>query len=75
MGIAPDKIDIIFDLFVTGQKKDINGVDSIGIGLPTVKKLIGNLGGDIKVESIPDQFTKFSFSVAKRPTASVSARQ
>ena len=75
MGIAPDKIDIIFDLFVTGQKKDINGIDSIGIGLPTVKKLIGNLGGDIKVESIPDQFTKFSFSIAKRPTASVSARQ
>ncbi|MBN2261652.1 MAG: GAF domain-containing sensor histidine kinase [Prolixibacteraceae bacterium] len=65
IGIAPDKIDIIFDLFVTGQKKDVNGVDSIGIGLPTVKKLIGNLGGDIKVESVPDRFTKFSFSIAK----------
>lgn len=65
LGISPTQIDKVFDLFMTVNKKDIKGGESIGIGLPTVKKLIENLGGTIHVESVPDRYTKFSFTIAK----------
>lgn len=66
MGIAPDKIDKVFDLFMIIKKKDVNGVESIGIGLPTVKRIVENMGGSISVESIPNQFARFRFSIQKR---------
>jgi signal transduction histidine kinase len=66
LGIAPEKIDKVFDLFMTINKKDINGVESIGIGLPTVKKLVENMGGEISVESTVDRYTRFRFSIKKR---------
>jgi signal transduction histidine kinase len=65
MGIPPEKIDKVFDLFMIINKKDIKGVESTGIGLPTVKKLIDHLGGSIKVESVPNEFTKVSFTIPK----------
>lgn len=64
-GILPEKIDKVFDLFMTGQKKDIHGVDSIGLGLSTVKKLVENLGGTITVETVPGKSTTFKFSIKK----------
>ncbi|HKM94884.1 MAG TPA: GAF domain-containing sensor histidine kinase [Prolixibacteraceae bacterium] len=64
-GIPPEKIDKVFDLFMTGQNKDIRGIDSIGLGLSTVKKLVESMGGTISVESIPNELTTFRFSIKK----------
>ncbi len=65
MGIPKDKIDHIFDLFTTANTTDRSGNKGNGIGLSTVKKLVENLGGTIKVTSEEKVQTTFSFFIKK----------
>lgn len=65
MGIPEDKLSTIFDLFTTANVIDRSGNKGNGIGLSTVKKLIQNLGGSIKVTSEEKQQTTFEFSIKK----------
>jgi hypothetical protein len=65
MGIPNDKLDTIFELFTTANTADRNGNKGNGIGLSTVKKLIENLGGYIKVSSKEKIQTTFEFSIKK----------
>ena len=53
------------DLFTTIAAQDRKGQKGNGIGLSTVKKLINNLGGKIKVESEKGVYSKFTFSIEK----------
>lgn len=50
-GISNEHQKIIFDLFKTTGSLDKYGKKGSGMGLATVKKLVNNLGGTIKVES------------------------
>ena len=60
-GIDPQYHDKIFQLF---QKLDVKqGIDSIGIGLALVKKIIERNGGVVSVESERNQGTTFFFTV------------
>ena len=52
-GIAPDKIDHIFDKGVSTKGSER------GVGLALVKQQVENLGGSIAVESEPGIFTQF----------------
>ena len=63
IGIAPEKIDEIFNLFSIGDNLDRNGNKGNGIGLSTVKKLITKLGGDINVSSVLGESTSFHFYI------------
>lgn len=63
IGIPEDKIDSIFDLFTTIGNVDRKGNKGNGIGLSTVKKLVNNLGGSIKVESTEGVGTSFEFAL------------
>lgn len=65
MGIPEDKLSTIFDLFTTANVTDRSGNKGNGIGLSTVKKLIQNLGGSIKVISEEKVQTTFEFSIKK----------
>ncbi len=65
MGIPKNRLEFIFDLFTTSDFIDRNGNKGNGIGLSTVKKLIENLGGTIKVLSIEGKQTTFRFSIKK----------
>jgi len=65
MGIPKNKLKNIFDLFATIGTLDRNGKKGNGIGLSTVKKLVGRLGGDIKVSSKLGKGTTFQFSTKK----------
>lgn len=65
VGIKHDDIDKIFDQFYISHKHDRQGNCGTGIGLSTVKKIILDLGGEIKVESEVQKGTKFSFSLEK----------
>ncbi|GAA4114895.1 ATP-binding protein [Aquimarina addita] len=65
MGIPKNEIKTIFELFATVNGVDRNGNKGNGIGLSTVKKLIQNLGGCIKVKSTLGVFTTFNFSIKK----------
>ncbi|GGE30222.1 sensor histidine kinase [Psychroflexus planctonicus] len=65
IGIPKEKQKSIFELFSTAAEKDRRGSKGNGIGLSTVKKIIRNLGGDIKVESKVGLKTSFKFFIEK----------
>jgi signal transduction histidine kinase len=55
IGIEPQYVDRIFDMFFRGTEKS----DGSGLGLYIVKQTIEKLGGSITVESHPGQGTLF----------------
>jgi len=68
-GIAKEYHDKIFHIFQTLQARDT--VESTGIGLTIVKKIIEERGGTIEVESTVDMGTQFNFTIPKNIEKSV----
>ena len=64
-GIAKKDQSIIFNLFQTASNEDKYGNKGYGIGLATVKKIIGKLGGEIHVNSKEGQGAEFHLSISK----------
>ena len=64
-GIPKESHEKIFQLFETLANYDKFGHSGNGIGLATVKKLVGNLGGKIHVESVLGKGTSFIFTINK----------
>ena len=62
-GISPEFHDKIFVIFQTLQSRD--EVESTGVGLAIVKKIMEEKGGIIRVESIMTEGTTFFFSWPK----------
>lgn len=56
-GIDPRFHDRIFEVFQTLQSRDV--VDSTGIGLAIVKKIVDEAGGEIRVESASGEGARF----------------
>ncbi len=65
MGIPKEKLEKIFDIFVTSGTLDRNGQKGNGIGLSTVKKLVSKLEGTIWVKSTLKKGTTFGFTIKK----------
>ena len=59
-GIPPEYHEKIFIIFQTLEARD--KVESTGVGLSIVKKIIEENGGTIKLESVPSQGTRFIFT-------------
>jgi two-component system phosphate regulon sensor histidine kinase PhoR len=60
IGIPPDETAKLFGAFVRGSNARIAGLPGTGLGLSIVKALVEMHGGDVKVESVLNQGTKFS---------------
>lgn len=56
-GIAPDKLERIFDVYYSGKKQ------GSGLGLPTTRRIIREHGGTIRVESETGKGTRFVISL------------
>jgi signal transduction histidine kinase len=57
-GIDPAQQDRIFDIFHTLRPKDETG--GLGLGLALVKRIVDDIGGDIRLESEPGVGSRFT---------------
>lgn len=62
-GLAPDVLASLFDPFQRRYSRADYSFSSSGLGLSICRKLITLMGGELHVESAPDQGTRFSFTL------------
>jgi signal transduction histidine kinase len=59
VGIAPEHLPIIFDMFRQADSSDARSYRGVGLGLYIVRRLAEELGGEVSVESVVGKGTKF----------------
>ncbi|SCY03900.1 GAF sensor signal transduction histidine kinase [Nonlabens sp. Hel1_33_55] len=64
-GIPQEKIDHVFNLFYTADEEDRHGNKGTGIGLATVKKLLGHLDGTFDIQSEVGKGTNITIFLPK----------
>ncbi len=63
LGIAPEKIDVIFDKFKQAESGMNRRFGGTGLGLAIVKELVGLMGGEIHVKSEVGKGTEVVFQL------------
>ena len=69
IGIAPDKLGILFDEFVQADDSTTRNFGGTGLGLAITKRFCTMMGGDISVESQPGTGSIFTVRLPARLTA------
>jgi signal transduction histidine kinase len=67
MGIEKDDLEKIFEEFHQLKEAHTGHFDGFGLGLNIVKKYLGLMGGDIRVESQPGVGSTFTFTLPYSP--------
>ena len=64
VGIAPDKLESIFDAFVQADNSVTRQFGGTGLGLAISRRIARALGGDVAVQSEPGRGSRFTATVA-----------
>ena len=64
VGIAPDRLDAVFDQFEQADASTARTHGGTGLGLAICRRLVEMMGGEMSVESVPDEGSAFRFTVA-----------
>jgi PAS domain S-box-containing protein len=67
-GIAPEKLERIFDRFQQGDASDSRALGGTGLGLALCRSIVEQHGGRIWVESTPGQGSRFLFTLPAAET-------
>jgi signal transduction histidine kinase len=73
IGIATERLPVIFEMFRQGDSSDSRSYSGVGLGLYIVQRLLDQLGGDIAVVSAPGRGTIFTVTLPVRAAPSLSA--
>ena len=77
IGMAPEYLDHLFEVYSREQRFGTVRTTGTGLGMPITKNLVGQMGGDIRVESEVDHGTTFvvtlPFAVARDEAAGSAA--
>lgn len=63
IGIAPEKLGVIFEPFRQGDDSTTKSYGGTGLGLSICKQLVNLMGGHIEVESVVGRGSRFRFSI------------
>jgi signal transduction histidine kinase len=66
IGIAPENIPVIFELFRQIDGSETRHYGGTGVGLHLVMRLVKRLGGSIDVASVPEGGSTFSVTLPSR---------
>jgi signal transduction histidine kinase len=75
IGIAPDKVEQLFQPFVQADTSTTRAFGGTGLGLAITKNLANLLGGDVSVESTPGRGSTFRLTVAAALAGHASAQE
>ena len=64
-GIAPEKLDMIFEVFQQGDASDSRALGGTGLGLAICKRIVQQHGGRMWVESEVGKGSRFLFTVPR----------
>ena len=62
-GLAPDVLASLFDPFQRRYSRADYSFSSAGLGLSICRRLVSLMGGELQVESAPEQGTRFNFTL------------
>jgi signal transduction histidine kinase len=65
IGMQPDEMKGLFQDFYRVKNPQTSAIPGTGLGLATVKRVTTECGGDIRVQSVPEQGTTFTVTLPR----------